>query len=509
MKVGPYTLRPHQIQMVEGAREMVRQGKRRIIIRAPTGAGKTLSSSKIVELALERAKRVLFLAPARQLIYQKSDKLTRCEIPHAVLMAGEEYVSGHNCIVSSKDTLWARGFKRNRIVLIAPDIIIVDEAHLASDGASWQEIYDAFPDAIIIGFTATPARGNGKALPGWDALVDGGTYEELIAAGFLVPAKVFAPYAVDMTGVGVNPNNGEFVQEQMASRFDDKVLVGDIIQHWKRLGENKLTGFFAASVRASISAAAEFNAQGIPAVHMDADTPPEEREDVLQRARNGEVKVLCNYGVLRVGVDLPEMECVQLAVAMNSQNAFIQTVGRGGRICTFPDGRVKEYYILIDHGGNVHKHGWPTEDHEWSISDERTVQERDEAKAEQERKPREPLCCPECGAMRASGPKCLNCGHQHKRTGMKVRTVDGDLRPLERKKAKEKKTQTDSQRLWLQCLSIAANRNMNFKQAAWLFKDKSGEWPPDSVGPMPPVEKRGFKVRDIYPDWGRKKGGDA
>lgn len=381
--------------------------------------------------------------------------------------------------------------------------MLVHNCHLAG-GKEWQDIYKEYPDALMLGVTATPALGNGKPLPGWDAMVSGGTYSELIAGGFLVDAVVYAPFMVDMSGVKVNKQSGEFVLEQMQARYDDRVLVGDFIKCWKELAENRLTGFFASSVKASIGAAEAFNAAGIPAAHMDADTDDEEREAAFAAARAGRIKVLCNFGVLRVGVDLPEMECVQLAVSMNSLNTYLQTVGRGGRKCIFPDGRVKKNYILIDHGGNVHKHGWPTEDHEWSITDERTVQERDAERAEREKKPREPLCCPECGAMRQSGPKCLNCGFQHKRTGLKVRTVEGELKPLERKAAKEKRQRSDSQKLWLQCLSICANRGMTFKQAAWLFKEKCGDWPPDSVGPQPPPEKRGQKVRDVYPNWGKK-----
>jgi len=505
MEVGPFQLRPHQISAVGDARKAIRDGAKRIIIRAPTGAGKTIVSSKIVELALDRGSRVLFLASGRQLIYQKSSKLAACSIPHGILMAGEEYISGHQCIVSSKDTLWSRAFKNGRLAIPSPDVLIVDEAHLASAGDSWQQIYEAFPNAIIIGFTATPAMGNGKALPGWDAIVDGGTYEELIRNGYLVPAKVFAPFAVDMSGVDINRSNGEYVLDQMAQRFDDNVLVGDFIKEWLRYGEDRLTAFFAASVRASIKVAEMFTAAGIPALHMDADTPQDEREDAFRLARSGDVKVLCNFGVLRVGVDIPEIECIQLGVAMNSLNSYLQTVGRGLRAHTFLDGRVKQDVIIIDHGGCVHKHGWPTEDHDWSITDESTVQERDSQKATAEKKQREPLCCPECGAMRESGPVCLNCGHKHKRTGLKVRTVSGELKPLERKTLKKVRERSTDEKTWLTCMSIAANTGMTVNQARVLFNQKQNKWPGDEIRPMPPRHQWGVKVRELYPKWGRKK----
>lgn len=499
MKIGPFDLRPHQVRAFEGLRAAIRSGKRRVLCHAVCGAGKTIVSSAIVGAAAAKGSPTLFLASGRQLIFQKAAKLEACDIPHAVLMNGEDYVSGHSTVVSSKDTLWSRAFKKDRVPLPAAKVVIVDEAHLAT-AESWKKIYEQYNDAILVGFTATPALGNGKALPGWDAMVSGGTYDELIAGGFLVPAKVFAPYVVDMTGVKVDSKNGEYNQAEMDARYDDKVLVGDFITQWKKYAEGRLTGFFASSVRASIGAAEEFNRAGIPAAHMDADTPQEERDAIFAKARSGAIKVITNYGVMRVGVDLPEMRCVQLAVSMNSLNTYLQTVGRGFR--PFPG---KTDCVIIDHGGNVHKHGWPTEDHYWSLNDDRTVQERDKDASEKERKPREPICCPECGAMREKGPKCLNCGHEHKRTGLKVRTVSGDLKPLERKKAKEKKKQTDAQKTWLTCLSMAFYRGGTFKTAAWFFKERSGEWPPQWVSPQPPEHQRGLRVRDIYPNWGHKR----
>jgi superfamily II DNA or RNA helicase len=185
---------------------------------------------------------------------------------------------------------------------------------------------------------------------------------------------------------------------------------------------------------------------------------------------------------------------------MNSLNTYLQTVGRGFR--THPG---KTNCVIIDHGGNVHKHGWPTEDHEWSITDDRTVQERDQEKADREKKPPKPLVCPECGAVREKGPVCHVCGHQHKRTGLKVRTVNGELKELTQKKVRKKKEQTDLQKTWMTCVSIFANKGGTFKQAEWLFHKKTGQWPPDTVGPRPPEHQRGLRVRDIYPNWGRRR----
>ena len=102
----------------------------------------------------------------------------------------------------------------------------------------------------------------------------------MIRIGALVPCRVFAPYAVDMTGVKSGPN-GEYSQPQAAKRFHTDALIGDVIQNWKKYGEDRPTAVFAQSVRHSIDLAAQFNAHGIPAAHIDADSEQDERKSAL------------------------------------------------------------------------------------------------------------------------------------------------------------------------------------------------------------------------------------
>lgn len=505
MHVGPFQLRPHQIAAVELLRSSIAKGNRFVLLLAPCGYGKTLVSSAIMSLALERGKLPMFLASGRQLIFQKSRKLTECGIPHSVLMAGEHYDPTERAIVSSKDTLWSRAFENNHLPIPEADVIIIDEAHTAT-GETWQRIIERYPKAVFIGLSATPALGNGKRLPFYQDMIRGATYEELIAGNYLVPPRVYAPFAVDMEGVDVNAANGEYVLGQVAKRFTDEALIGDVIKDWKRYAEDRTTACFCANVEHSIYVASQFNKHGIPAAHVDAETPQDERDAILKAAEERRIRVLCNFAVYTTGADFPWVECVQIVRAMNSLNTYLQTVGRGFRTHTFADGRVKQDCVIIDHGGCVHKHGWPTEDHDWSLSGETTVQQRDE-KNKEAKPPAEKreITCPICGAVRQRGPQCHECGHKHTRDGAKVRMVNGDLKPLTRKKAKKTKQTSDDQRTWLMCMSIAANRGMSVNQARVLFNQKMRHWPPDEVGPMPDRHKWGLKVRDLYPNWGRKK----
>lgn len=507
MKLGKYTLRPLQVAAVENLRAAIARGRRFVLLQACPGFGKTVVSSAITSLATERGRFVLFMASGRQLIYQKSRKLTECDIPHGVLMAQESYEPNHRAIVSSKDTLWSRVFENKVMTLPEADVVLIDEAHLAC-GGTWQQIIAKYPNATFIGFSATPALGNGKSLPLYQEIVRGGTYQELIEQGFLVPARVYAPFCVDMTGVAINPETGEYVSTQAAQKYQDDELIGDVIRDWRKYAENRVTACFCSSVDHSIYVAEQFNAAGIPAAHIDADTSQEERDDVLRRAEAREIMVICNFAVFTTGVDFPFVECVQIVRAMNSLNTYLQTVGRGFRSHTFPDGRRKTDAVIIDHGGNVHKHGWPTADHEWGLDSDSTVQERDAKKSPP--KERQPITCPICGACREKGPECPQCGHKHTRNGLKVRLKNGELQPLKEKKEKVKREVSDDQKAWVQCLSVAFHRGMTVNAARAMFNKKLGHWPPDFVQPQVDYHKGNLPVPVVFPNWGRrKKGGDA
>lgn len=514
MILGKYTVRDLQLTAVNNVRAVVSRlrkeqptGQIFVLLVGPCGFGKTITSSVVMDGARNKGIGSIFLAYRRLLITQKALTLSDCDIPHTVMMDGFDYDKHQRVIVASKDTYSSRCL-RNRLYAI-PDagVILVDEAHRAT-GAEWKEIFDAYPNAVFIGLTATPALGNGKALPLYKEIVVGATYSQLLQDGLLVPAEVFAPFVVDMSGVKVNAESGEYVETQAVEKFTNDELVGDVIRDWRKYGDDRTTAVFGASVDHSIYLAKQFNAAGIPAAHIDAMTPDEERREILEKAKNREIRCLCNFEVYTTGADFPWVECVQLVRAIKSVVNFLQIVGRGLRIHTFDDGRVKRNCIIIDHGGNVHKHGWPTSDHEWSLDPGSTVQERDAKKSPP--KERQPITCPICGACREKGPECPKCGHKHTRNGIKVRMANGELKPLKEKSLKPQKTVSDDQKAWIQCLSVAFHRNMTVNAARAMFNKKLGHWPPDFVQPQVEFHKGNLPVPVVFPNWGRaKKGGDA
>lgn len=876
----------------------------------------TTISSWVMDQAMQRDSKCMFIASGRQLIFQKSNRLAQCGIHHGVMMADcgafidPEHASevklsteGFQSIVASKDTLVSR-IERGRISGVKRDLVIVDEVHLATSGV-WREVLEYNPDAIVIGLSATPAKGDGTGLGDfYNGIVCGASHRRLIDEGYMVPCRAFSPYMVDMKGVKVNPETGEYVMDQVSEIYSQPDLVGDIVSYWHKLAEGRRTIVFASSVEHAIALKHEFNKgkdwlglPPVPADYVDASTPPHERKKLYDDLIKGDLKVLTNFGVLRCldqeteiltssgwvgkdamleshkvanydsgeitfeeplriirrpvakgetavsvsglranvrvtsdhdmlfatnrtvgslkkkkaidivgksgqlpvsghakpfdvtvvedatakssikrrvtsnayalrsrnpglskeesrriarqrieyrgqlkrkspgelsdsecmligflngdscsrkakagdsvlsasqsdrcieirkwiertldkcginysrhttecpsgfnshsfrlsrgtgwgpqsvggyyqiepyinkkegselwwglsenqwklflhgyhladgehgnsldnpkskritsthkkkldlvqaicscrgmesrirrckkrgeshssiwrihvhedkelfhlgndrfiesefgndeevwcvttrtgnvvtrrqgvvtimgncGIDFPPVECIQLAVSMNSLNSYLQSVGRGFRIS--PDtGKVD--CLVIDHGGNIYKHGWPQWDRDWSLDATSRIQDRGIIRLDGEEADREPICCPKCGAMREHGPSCPNCGYRHMKQGLKVRTVTGELVEIKEKEAPRSGGKTEKQKRWLSILAICANRGFPYRTAVAMFVKEFGHEPSVfDVGPGAPRERRDDLVRNIWPNFVRRKSGSG
>jgi superfamily II DNA or RNA helicase len=502
--LGEFTLRPHQIRAVQEARETVArllaQGlPPRVLILAPCGAGKTVISSALIQGALNKGKTAAFFASGRLLIDQKSKTLNRAGIPHAVLMAKREDQWWHSSVlVASKDTYTSRAIHSDKISRESRDLWIPDECHRTLTD-EWMEILPQDNKTPVIGLSATPALGNGRGLGAYyKAIVQAATYAELLEAKLLVPCRVFAPWSVDTRGLK-KTGDGDWSWAQAETRFNKKVLIGNVVETWKKLGDGRPTACFAQGVEHSIGLCDEFNRAGVPAAHIDADTDPEDREKVFAGLRDGSIQVACNFGVLTTGWDEPCVSCGILAFATDSLVKYMQVAGRMLR--TFPG---KSEALIIDHGDNVRRHGWPTEDHEWDLNPEESVRDRDFKAREQQKKPREPICCPKCGAMRETGPKCMNCGHQHVRSGVRVLNEDGRLEEIKPRQAAKAVNQNVLQKTWMQCLAVAASRSGNFYTAKAIFSKKTGKRA-DDMRPMPEQHKLNMAVGVVYPGFVKRR----
>jgi superfamily II DNA or RNA helicase len=491
--------RAYQHDVVDRFRGHLLQGKRRGIIQAATGAGKTVIASIITRAAVDKGSQILFLAHSREIIHQTSGKLWNFGVGHGIIMAGEEWTPG-TVQLASKDTLLARAVRRHRIPLPPADLIFIDECHRATSGG-YKLLVELYPNAVLIGLSATPCRSDGRGLGvptgPFEFIVEAIPSSELIRLGFLVPTRCFAPYRPDLKGVKIT--NGDYDKQEIARRMDRDQIVGDVVRWWKDCGEGRQTVVFASGVQHSMHLRDEFLREGITAEHLDAQTDLFERDGILERLADCTTRVVTNCAVLTEGWDCPPVSCCVDVAPTKSFVRYRQKVGRIQRSC-----EGKKDAIYLDHSGNIYRHGFPDDDVVWTLTSGK-------GKAHKLKKVEgrgEPIECPVCRTVFSGRPDCPNCGHrlQKRRVPKPVAQEHGLLVEVE-KTPDELVAFERKQRHWHECLGIAANTGRTASAAAMMFKDRHGmpPWEVPGLQPMPPQLKAAWQTdaAELFPQYVR------
>ena len=261
--------------------DRTREHKRRIILVAPTGAGKTVIGANIICSFVRTAKSALVLSHRREIISHTSKKLRAAGISHGIIQAGFPRRPLELVQVASIATLHARAVRSDRMDMPPADLLWIDEAHHVP-AESYRAIIAAYPNAILLGTTATPCRGDGRGLGGiFETMIECPQVEELIQQGYLVRTRTYAPIDPDLRGVRTQA--GDYVETQLAERMDKPQLVGDIVTHWHKFGERRKTVAFAVNVAHSVHLRDEFIKSGVRREHIDGSTPKDERDATLAR----------------------------------------------------------------------------------------------------------------------------------------------------------------------------------------------------------------------------------
>lgn len=350
------TLRPYQLQAVEDIRDCYRKGARRVLLQSPTGSGKTITFAFIGEQTTRRGKRVLYLAHRAEIVDQIGEALDRFGIPHGFIRAGEDETDAI-AQVASVATL-VRRLEQDRPPF---DLIVIDEAHHAV-ASTWRQILEAYPDVPILGVTATPERLDGKGLADiFDALVLGPSVKTLTEKGYLKRTVVYAPPTrLDLSKIKVKA--GDYNPKQLAELMMSGTLMGDAVDHYKRLCPGTPAICFCVTIEHSKLMVERFLEAGVRAAHVDGTTPSEERKDLIAALGKGEIDVLCNCALISEGVDVPIVGAVILLRPTKSLAMFLQQVGRALRPVEGQDAA-----IVLDHAGNTLTHGLPDEERVWSL----------------------------------------------------------------------------------------------------------------------------------------------
>lgn len=394
------TLRPDQNEFVADLRGAFKRHQS-VMGCAATGFGKTVVSAEIARSAAAKGRRVVFTVHRDNLITQTSKTFQQFGIAHGFIAAGMPYHAGALVHIASIDTL-----KRRLARVLVPDLMVIDEAHLAM-AAGWQLVADHFRagGAKVLGNSATPQRLDGQPLSHlFDTMVEGPSVRWLMDNGHLSDYQYFAPNIPDLSGL--RKRLGDFDKEQAAGEMDRPKLIGSVVAHYKKLARGKRALCFAMNVAHSLHLVAEFVANGVPAAHIDGNTPDAERRRILNDFADGKIWVLCNVELITTGFDLSAMvdrdvpvECVILCRPTMSLALFLQMVGRTLRRKPYPA-------IIIDHAGLSMLHGFPDDERAWSLDGD------PKGKGAAPEGPPPPITCDGCFRQirRPAPPACPHCG---------------------------------------------------------------------------------------------------
>jgi len=426
-------LRDYQLLQVAEIAAAIRGSERRLLVQLPTGGGKTHEISAITAAASAARLRVVILATRTRLVRQIHERLEAFGIMHGVIAASLPELRNYSALVqvASADTLYRRALVDGKHPLPSADVVIFDEAHLAT-AKSRQQLLDSYPTAIRIGFTATPARKSGRSLgTAFERIIRGPSIRELVAAGMLVPSRIFASPLVTQQELRALPtdNENDFAVSALGELISRPKLVGDVVTNWLRIAAGKRTIIFAVNKGHAAALLESFRHQGIAAEMLTDQDDEATREEVIGRLETGETLVLVNCFLLSYGTDLPTVECIVLARPTRSLTMYLQMVGRGLR--TAPG---KSHCILIDHGHVVENLGLPTADHEWTLDPARNIN-TETLRAQSRRKPvsESIRTCPECSHLwlvSEEGNACKCCGWAPLPRSRQIAVEDADLEEL-------------------------------------------------------------------------------
>lgn len=372
-------LRDYQIQVMGDIHAAWRADAINVCVQLATGAGKTVIFSRI--LAEHIPNYGIAIAHRVELVSQISLTLARNGVRHNIIAqksAIREIVSVHmhelgmsfydplaHCYVAGVDTL----------IRLPPDtpwfkkitLVVQDEGHHVLKDNKWGKASKLFPNAKGLYPTATPCRADGRGLSRksdgiMDALIIGPPMRDLIKRGYLTDYRIFAPPSdIDLTHVPVGAS-GDYSPPKLRTAVHKSHIVGDVVAHYLNIACGKLGVTFAVDISAATEIAAEFNAQGVPAEVISSKTPDLLRSQIMSRFRKRQILQLVNVDLLGEGVDVPAIEVISMARPTQSYALYSQQFGR-----TLRPMEGKTHAIIIDHVGNVVRHGLPDAPRHWAL----------------------------------------------------------------------------------------------------------------------------------------------
>lgn len=411
-------LRGYQADAIEALRQKIREGQKRLILCAGTGAGKTLTAAHLLKEADRKGSYSLFIVDRVALVNQTSEVFADYGIAHGIVQGiNERWAPNENVQVCSAQTLARRSLPR------APSLIVVDEAH--AQYKATLDYMDRFPDAVKIGLTATPfTPGMGQH---WDGMVNVRSTRLLIEDGHLIEPTIYVAKSPEDAELGVN-KFGEFSDESAASAGIR--IVGDVVAEWikkthEHFGGPAKTIVFSPTVEHGRELCAAFSAAGYNFQQISyLDRSDEERAAKISEFRRADsiIHGLVSCGVLTKGFDVPDtLIGISCKPYRKSLSSHMQEIGR---VMRSAPGKSKA--LWLDHSGNIERFALDMFDvWENGAGELSQAEKRDSTPRKRDEQVRDKVVCPECkGALR--GNFCMACGWE-KPARSSIHAVEGSL----------------------------------------------------------------------------------
>ena len=458
-------LRPYQANSIEALRDGIRAGHKRQIVCAPTGSGKTEIAMALIQEALAKFSKTAFICDRIAILDQTSERFDRNGIAHGIIQAGHwRWRPYERAQICSAQTLARRG------VVEGLKLIIVDEAHTCY--RSTVQFILAHPDIVTIGLTATPfTKGLGEI---YSNIVNITTTNELIAAGYLAPLRIYAAKAIDMRGAKIK-STGEWEEAEMEKRGLE--IVGDVVTEWSKRTNELFSGpvktiVFSATVAHGEELCRQWQVAGHNFQQVSYKDNDKERAALIEEFRkpDSEITGLISCEALAKGFDVSDIRFgVSCRPYRKSLSGHIQQVGRAMRI--FPG---KEFAVWNDHSGNILRfYNDTTTFFEEGLRGLKEDHLDSTARKEPEEKERAQLICGGCGVVLSpSATSCLICGWVRPRRANEIEHLPGEMRELSLNGKKAKPTPdwlADKELVWRQICFHALERKQGNKEAAERF----------------------------------------
>jgi len=414
------TLFPEQVRACEDTDSLRESGHKHVLTVLPTGVGKTIMQAEYARRAHVQSKIVLLFAHRDVLLGQLSEACCLMGVSHSFICSektvglvtnnnsakfGDSFHNEHSSvIIVSVDTFLAR-IKKG----VVPDVFLnrvaectVDEAHHLTQNSKWGRCVEALPNARVIGFTATPIRGDKKGLGShadgyFNAMSVTSSMIDSIRSGRLTAYKILAPDVIDVTGVKKD-KDGDFNKKALLMKTKDQGITGSAVEHYKKHLDGQPVITFGINIEHCIEIAKEFNDAGIPSLAVSSKSLDSVRQKAVADLRAGVLLNLVNCDLFGEGFDAPAVMGVIMLRRTESYSLYKQQFGRMLR-----NSEGKVFGLLLDHVGNtkyfMEKYGLmaPHDDPEWTLD---RVDNRKKPIDEDDDEQRiETITCSECKAF--------------------------------------------------------------------------------------------------------------